>query len=116
MKPWLLSAIVLLIAFSVSAGEDRWWPIQTLPKAVVETGNQNEFPEPQVAFQMMVQSIAGLAAKAVNEGRGDGKWSGSTMAMLISNDWYAPRFLGTHPKVEKRGTLGLVGVGEPVCE
>ena len=32
---------------------------------------QNDFPSPRVSYEMMAQSVAGLAAKAVNEGRGD---------------------------------------------
>jgi len=62
-----------LSAAPVFAGEeeDRWWRAQAFPKAVVRTTNQQQFPEPRFALQMMVQSVAGLAAQAVNEGRGD---------------------------------------------
>jgi putative glycoside hydrolase with GxGYxYP motif/GxGYxY motif-containing protein len=99
----LFSTIFFLTAISVSAGEERWWPIQTLPNAVVETENQNDFPEPRAAFQMMMQSIAGLAAKAVNESKGDEMvWVNNGNVDL--DDWYA-RFLHTHPKVEKHGSL-----------
>ena len=35
--------------------EDRWWPVQSLPKTIVRT-------EPRAALQMMIQSVAGLAA------------------------------------------------------
>jgi len=55
----------------VGQTEDRWWPAQSLPKAVARTSSQQEFPAPRAALQMMVQSVAGLAAQAVNEGRGD---------------------------------------------
>ncbi len=69
LLPW----VVGLLAVKVLAGEEvqRWWPTQALPKAVVRTSNQQQFPEPRAALQMMVQSVAGLAAKAANEGRGD---------------------------------------------
>src|SRR4051794_24471741 len=46
--------------------EDRWWPTQLMPKAIIRTTNQLHFPEPRFAFQAMMQSVAGLAAKAVN--------------------------------------------------
>src|ERR1039458_2213013 len=70
-NPLLL--VGLFCASPVLAGqnEDRWWPVQTLPKVVVRTSNQQEFPAPRAALQMMVQSVAGLAAQAVNERRGD---------------------------------------------
>ncbi len=67
----LVALIFLSLAFPAAADETRWWPTQTFPKAVIRTTNQQEFPEPRFALQMMVQSVAGLAAKAVNEGRGD---------------------------------------------
>src|SRR5882672_10398190 len=51
--------------------QSRWWPTQAMPKRFVRTGNRNEFPAPHAAIEMMVQSMAGLAAKAVNDGRGD---------------------------------------------
>jgi len=100
-----LLAIALLKSVTLFAGEEqgRWWPVQKLPGAVVRTTNQEEFPEPKIAFQMMVQSVAGLAAKAVNEGKGD--------EMVWVNDgdgdlekWYASLFT-IHPELEKRGTF-----------
>ncbi|MGZ4987386.1 MAG: hypothetical protein ACXWBP_05045, partial [Limisphaerales bacterium] len=63
---WLLLATVML----ASADNARWFPTQTFPKSIICTVNQQEFPKPRLAHQMMVQSVAGLAAKAVNEGRG----------------------------------------------
>jgi len=51
--------------------ESRWWPPQAMPKALVRTPNGNDFPAPRASSEMMVQSVAGLAAKAVNDGRGD---------------------------------------------
>src|SRR5438552_1752104 len=65
--------MALLGALSAVAGEEeqRWWPTQALPKAVVRTINQQQFPEPRLALQMMVQSVAGLAARSVNDGRGN---------------------------------------------
>lgn len=48
------------------ARDDRWWPVQILPRAVVRTHQGSTLD-----YQMMVQSIAGLAAKAVNQNNGD---------------------------------------------
>jgi hypothetical protein len=47
---------------------DRSDPQQTVGR---KPAIQPEFPASRVALQMMAQSVAGLAAKAVNEGRGD---------------------------------------------
>jgi hypothetical protein len=97
---WLL---LFLSAYSSRAGsiEDRWWPLQVVPKAIVRTENQQEFPEPHAALQILVQSIAGLAAKAVNEKRGDELvWVDNGKGDL--EEWYL-RFLARHPNVEKHG-------------
>jgi hypothetical protein len=76
--------------------EAGWWPTQAMPMALVRTTNQN-------GFEMMVQSVAGLAAKAVNEGRGD------EMVWVVSGnvdveDWLA-RKLKRHPQLEMRGAF-----------
>jgi hypothetical protein len=101
----LLVIVVLLIAAPVFAGEegDRWWPEQTFPKTVVRTANQGEFPEPRVALQMMVQSVAGLAAKAVDEGRGDELvWVNNGDGDL--EKWYA-RLIAAHPGLATPGAF-----------
>src|SRR5208282_1521205 len=115
MKDWIrhrlldgqipLLVMALLIAVPVFAGEedDRWWPTQAFPKAVVRTTNQQQFPEPRVALQMMVQSVAGLAAKAVNEGRGDELvWVNNGDGDL--EKWYA-RLLASHPDLATPGAF-----------
>lgn len=66
---WVMALLIAVRGFAGEV-EDRWWPVQAMPKAVVRTTNQQDFPEPRVALQMMLQSVAGLAAQAVNEGRG----------------------------------------------
>jgi hypothetical protein len=74
-----------------------------MPKSVVRTTNQLTFPEPRLAFQMMVQSVAGLAAKAVNEGRGDEMvWVGNGDGDL--EKWYA-RLAAQNPGLAKPGEL-----------
>src|SRR5690349_8620970 len=81
----------------------RWWPQQKLPKTVLRTASQQDFPEPRLALQMMVQSVAGLAAKAVNEGRGiEMVWVNNGDGDL--EKWYA-RLLTAHPDFAKPGTF-----------
>jgi len=85
------------------ADEPRWWPVQGVPKGVVRTGDQQGFPAPTVSYQMMVQSVAGLAAKAVNEGRGDEMvWVGTDNFDI--EDWFG-RLTKRHPKLETRALL-----------
>jgi hypothetical protein len=82
-----------------------WWPVQAMPKALVGTVNENEFPAPRVPYQMMAQSVAGLAAKAVNEGRADEMvWVGIDDNVDVE-DWFA-RLLQRHPQLEMRGIFG----------
>ena len=81
-----------------------WWPAQAMPKALARTENQNEFPAPRVPYQMMVQSVAGLAAKAVNEGRADEMvWVGTDNVDVV--DWFA-RLRQRQPQLEMRGIFG----------
>jgi hypothetical protein len=101
-----LWVIALIGSMSVLAGQtdDRWWPVQAFPKAVVRTANQQKFPEPRLALQMMVQSVAGLAAKAVNEGRGDELvWVNNGDGDL--EKWHA-RLLASHPALATPGPFG----------
>jgi hypothetical protein len=82
-----------------------WWPTQAMPKALVRTKNQSEFPAPRASCEMMVQSVAGLAAKAVNEGRSDEMvWVGIEDNVDVE-DWFARR-LQRQPQLEMRGTFG----------
>ena len=97
--------MVLLVAVPVFAKEEdsRWWPTQVFPKAVVRTTNQQQFPEPRVALQMMVQSVAGLAARAVNEGRGDELvWVNNGYGDL--EKWY-DRLFARHPDLATPGAF-----------
>ena len=103
---FLLYTLVWLIAARNfgEADEDRWWPRQAFPKAIVRTTNQQEFSEPRLALQMMVQSVAGLAAKAVNEGGGDGLvWVNNGGGDL--EKWY-DRLLVRHPDMAVSGPFG----------
>src|SRR5208337_4282241 len=92
------------ISFPALGDENRWWPVQAMPKALVRL-EQNEFPEPRAACEMMAQSVAGLAAKAVNESRADEMvWSGTDNIDI--EDWFA-RLLKRQPQLELRGTFTL---------
>ena len=107
MQKFVLSAC-LLAAITAQRGraeatDDRWWPTQAVPRTVVQTVSQHEFPEPRLAFQMMVQSIAGLAAKSVNENRGDELvWVDNGNIDL--DDWLA-RWRTRHPQVKSSARL-----------
>ena len=92
------------ILFPARADENRWWPVQAMPKALIRLQN-DQFPEPRAASEMMAQSVAGLAAKAVNEGRGDEMvWVG--IDNIDVEDWLARR-LKRQPQLELRGTFAL---------
>lgn len=82
----------------------RWWPTQAVPKGLVRSTDYNAVASPRGPHQMLLQSISGLAALAVNEGRGDEMvWLGSSAANM--EEWYA-RLLRQHPQCEARGTFG----------
>ncbi len=103
-----ISVLTLAIALGcgshlVAAEPDRgrWFPEQAAPKAIVRTIEENRFPEPRLANRMMVQSLAGLAAKAVNARKGD------ELVWVTTDDpdvegWYA-RLLERRPAFELRG-------------
>ncbi len=97
------ASLILALAFSAAADENRWWPVQAVPKALVYL--QKDLPEPRAAGDMMAQSVAGLAAKAVNEGRAD------ELVWVVTDNidiegWLARR-LQQQPQLELRGTFAL---------
>ncbi len=98
-----IAQILMSIAFSpVWADDNRWWPVQTMPKALARTANTSEYNLP---YEMMAQSIAGLAAKAVNEGGFDEMVWVNTNNIDVE-DWLT-RLLKRNPQVEIRGTFGV---------
>jgi hypothetical protein len=115
MKCWLI--LVLLLAISCGAAESAtssattlrseresgWWPTQAMPKALVRMGNWSGWHAPRASGEMMVQSVAGLAAKAVNEGRGDELVWVDTDNVDVE-DWLA-RLRKRHPTLELRGVF-----------
>src|SRR4051794_8678723 len=88
-----IAPVVIAWLTVAAVGEEaRWFPEQAVAKTVVRTIPEDEFPEPRLANRMMVQSVAGLAAKAVNAGQGDEMvWVGTRNADVEA--WYA-RLLG----------------------
>jgi hypothetical protein len=115
MKSWFVFAVLLANicgaaqratgpAIEARRGDDSgWWPTQAMPRALVRTTNQNNFPAQRAALEMMVQSVAGLAAKTVNEGRGEEMVWVDTHN-VDAEDWCA-RVLKRHPRLEVRGTF-----------
>ena len=82
---------------------DRWWPAQKAPRGVIRT------PLGRPADQMLTQSLAGLAARAVNEGKLD------EMVWIVAggpdyDEWYAGMI--KRLKLEERGTLAVWDLAE----
>lgn len=93
--------VCLTLCFPAAAvsSDERWWPVQAVPHGLVRTGERH----PSLAHQMMLQSVAGLAAKSVRLGTGDEMVWVSTENVDLEA-WYAG-FLKANPKVELRGTF-----------
>ncbi len=102
--PFICFALISsAISFPAAAEESRWWPVQTMPRALVRL--QKDLPAPRASCQMMAQSVAGLAAKAVNEGRADEMvWVGTDNIDI--EDWCG-RLVKHQPQLELRGTFAL---------
>ncbi len=99
-----IALILPLVRVPAAADENRWWPVQAMPKALVRLKSE-QFPEPRAASEMVAQSVAGLAAKAVNEGRAEEMvWMG--IDNMDVEDWLARR-LQRQPRLELRGTVAL---------
>jgi hypothetical protein len=104
MLNWLLAGVLLATTISVGAGEneERWWATQALPNAVIRTAR--DFPGPRRAVDMMIQSVAGLAAGAVNEGgNNELVWVDNGNADL--EDWFS-RWRAMHPNIKQSGSYG----------
>jgi hypothetical protein len=76
-----------------------------MPKALMRTKIQNEPGSLRASCAMMAQSVAGLAAKAVNEGRADEMVWVAVEDNVDVEDWFA-RLFQRHPQLELRGTFG----------
>ena len=101
--PLALAVLLVLLSAPAAADDARWFPTQAAPRALVRTTPAEQFPEPRLATEMLVQSVAGLAARAVNEGRGDEMvWVATANADL--ERWHA-RLLDRRPAPDVRGAL-----------
>src|SRR3954469_23372715 len=96
----ILWTIAFLGVVSGHAGEaSRWWPVQALPREIVRTEVVEKSAELKPGMEMMVQSLAGLAARAVNETRAD------TMVWVNNGnvdmeEWYH-RMFALHPALKE---------------
>jgi len=98
---WL---VVMLPCIANAATDDRWFPVQAVPAGLVRTAPESQRPAgDKYALRMLLQSISGLAAQAVNEHRGDELlWVTSTN---VNVEEWGKRFLADHPQVADRGTF-----------
>jgi hypothetical protein len=97
----LLIAFIACASLSADENQDRWWPTQRLPKGLIQV--RNDSASSRLALDMMTQSLAGLAAKALNESRGDEMvWVDNSNFDL--DDW-KNRMLAKYPQIEKRGSF-----------
>jgi hypothetical protein len=100
---FVASMLLGLLPLQAQQSENRWWPVQGLPRTLVRIANPSDAPESNTALQMMVQSLAGLAAKAVNEGRGDELVWVDTVNQNLK-EWLV-RLREAHPQVQDGGLL-----------
>jgi hypothetical protein len=100
---WILATVIAAWGFDAEAQDARWWPRQAAPKALVRTVETRKFSQPVKSFELLVQSVAGLAAKAVNDGRGDELVWVATESGDLEN-WYG-LITGRQPTWEIRGTF-----------
>ncbi|HVY70675.1 MAG TPA: hypothetical protein VHH73_12155, partial [Verrucomicrobiae bacterium] len=98
---WLLC--IHLIARGAQS-DDRWWPVQAMPRALVEAGISPKPSESRLALEMLVQSVAGLAAKAVNEARGE-EMVWVAMSGGDVEEWHR-RLVAARPEMKSQATLG----------
>ena len=92
-------------ATAIAADDDRWWPVQKSPAAVIRTPEPHNFPQPHDAYQFLLQSVAGLAAQGVNDGTTDQLVWVATGSAEIEN-WYEST-LRLHSKINTRPTVSV---------
>jgi hypothetical protein len=105
---WLVVCLALLGELGIAAEttgvqRGRWWPVQATPDALVRL-NPAGFPVPGADYDMLAQSVAGLAAQAVNEGRG------SELVWVDGGEMYEEwlrRRLADQPHIEMRGAVDI---------
>jgi len=106
---WLFSALVGAGCFQPAnaalPSEAGWWPTQRLPRALVNATPMDSWPggTQDGPMRMLVQSVSGLAAQAVNEGKGDELvW---LSGLSVDMEEWGRRFRADHPSVVIRSTL-----------
>lgn len=105
LRCFVFGMLILSRYFSskADAADVRWWPIQAPPRGWVQTTKLESFPEPRRAFHALVESIAGLAAKSVNELAGD-ELVWITTGNIAVEHWRS-ELLARHPEWENRGVF-----------
>lgn len=101
----LFPLTVFLDPLRAAGDENRWWPVQAMPKAVVRLENPGGCSSVHASCEKMAQSVAGLASKAVNEGRAD-EMVRITTGNADVEYWFA-RELQRQRQLERRGAFGL---------
>lgn len=99
---------------SVSAAE-RWWPVQKPAKELIvidagifreiEAGHSDKSPAAVNPYAMLAQSLSGLAAQAVNEGKGDQLVWIAPRGSKSYAEWLSRLLNRTGMKKVKRGDL-----------
>jgi hypothetical protein len=111
MQSRFIPAAVILVAagfaFENAAAQseitDRWWPIQIVPKTIVRVSTASELVTNHFAHETMIQSVAGLAARAVNQGKGDEMVWVETGNTSMS-EWFS-RWRAAHEQVTVAGPI-----------
>lgn len=106
MRPLFLLSLALAVSTSAASADSTfWWPEQKLPASLLRTTPHDTWKSegPDLAVRMMLQSVAGLAAKAVNTGT-------STELLWISSpnkevEGWGQRFLADNPSIKLAATL-----------
>ena len=109
--------ILLILLSGLQSASDtetcRWWPVQKAPAGVVRVVlSQADSNPPSVIgnrpLHMLVESLAGLAAKAVSEGRDD-EMAWLALGSVDYEDWFA------HAAARQREMRGqfTLGTGGP---
>jgi hypothetical protein len=102
-----LASLLFIRAASgaIPAAQHGWWPAQALPAALVCTTPMASWPggTGDSPMQMLVQSVAGLAAQAVNARTGD-ELVWVTSGNIDIEEW-GRRFRVDHPSIVVRDTL-----------
>lgn len=104
----IIGIVIISIAASlatVAAEESRWWPVQAMPGAIVRLEDAKFNPSLRLSYEMTAQSVAGLAAKSVNEQVND-EMVWVSIGNIDQEDWFG-RLMKNNPQVKVRQISGL---------